>query len=70
MTREDRLEILRQDWQRSHDRVHSLSHLAGRDHVQITIMIVNELKYREALKEQILALTPKETADENLLRQG
>ena len=59
-TTELRLQILRDDWQRSNDRILDLSRLVGRDHTQVTIMIAREMQTRQTLKQQILAITPQE----------
>jgi hypothetical protein len=59
-TTELRLKILRDDWQRSNDRILDLSRLVGRDHTQVTIMIAREMQTRQTLKQQILAITPQE----------
>lgn len=60
VTKERKLEILRQDWQISNDRIHTLSYLAGRDHAQAAVLLAREFQTRRIVSEQILQLT-KET---------
>jgi hypothetical protein len=60
MTKEKRLEVLRDDWQRSNDRIFDLARLSGRDHTHAAVLLAREFQTRRILREQILQLTKED----------